>query len=141
MAIIDSVGGYEPKTNNPFFYTDTALVCLTDYNTEVKWFYRTRSQANKQDITTPSTDVNGISTYSAVISQPGFYICEGMSYGSAYSYTAGVFNSTDTIGIIPSNHQPICTIDTGADLENSGGGVWPIPKRQNVDENKKISSF
>ena len=21
----------------------------------------------------------------------------------------------------------------GADLENSGGGVWPIPKRQNVD--------
>ena len=22
---------------------------------------------------------------------------------------------------------------TGADLENSGGGVWPIPKRQNVD--------
>ena len=30
---------------------------------------------------------------------------------------------------------------SGADLENSGGGVWPIPKRQNVDENKKISSF
>ena len=27
---------------------------------------------------------------------------------------------------------------TGADLENSGGGVWPIPKRQNVDS---LSSF
>ena len=111
MAIIDSVGGYEPKANNPFFYTDTALVCLTDYNTEVKWFYRKRSQANKQDITTPTTDVNGVSTYSAVINQHGFYICEGMSYGSAYSYTAGVFNATDTRGIIPSNHLSIYTID------------------------------
>ena len=35
----------------------------------------------------------------------------------------------------------------GADLENTGGGVWPIPKRQNVDslcnysrENKLILS-
>ena len=37
---------------------------------------------------------------------------------------------------------------SGADLENSGGGVWPIPKRQNVDSlfnhkksEVKISSF
>ena len=98
FAVMDSVGEYTPQSNNPIFYTNTTLVCLTDYDTQVMWYYRERTLSVTQAITTPNTDIDGISTYIANITKPGFYSFEGSNYASAYIYTAGVFDRVNTRG-------------------------------------------
>ena len=97
---MESVGEYTPQSNNPIFYTDTTFVCLTDYDTQVMWYYREETLSVTQAITTPNTDIDGISTYIATLTKPGFYSCEGSNYASAYKYTAGVFDKVNTRGIL-----------------------------------------
>ena len=97
FAIQTTDGHYIPQSNNSYFYTDTTLVCVTDYETEVYWFYQRGFYDVKKSLISNTAD-GGISTYGADIINPGFYTCEVSYEGSTEAYIAGIFSNMNNSG-------------------------------------------
>ena len=97
FAIQTTDGYYIPQSNSSYFYTDTTLVCVTDHETEVYWFYQRGFYDVKKSLISNTAD-GGISTYDADIINPGFYTCEVSYEGSIEAYTAGVFSNMNNSG-------------------------------------------
>ena len=101
FAIENSAGEYDVIANNEIFYSDTKLVCLTDSNTAVSWFYQastlpsTRTAVSSNNITDISSE--GISILPTSISSQGFYSCDISNNGVSETYIAGVVDPVKTI--------------------------------------------
>ena len=107
FAIQTTDGHYIPQSNNSYFYTDTTLVCVTDYNTEVYWFYQRGIYDVRKSLISNTAD-DGISTYDAYIVNPGFYSCEASYDDSIQAYIAGVFsnmNNSGTVKLVYNGHS------------------------------------
>ena len=95
----NSTEDYVQIENNAILYSDTKLVCLTDPNTAVSWYFQansfsTRTAVSSNSITNISSE--GISILSTSISSQGFYSCEINNNGTNETYIAGVVNPVKT---------------------------------------------
>ena len=92
---IDKQGSYIPLSNNIFFNDDILLVCFTDINTLVTWYYQPTSKSNRTFISS-SPDFDSIETST---NRQGFYSCNIMNNGVNQTYTAGIFHPMRTTGM------------------------------------------
>ena len=100
FAVQNSTGAYILKENNEIFYYDTKLVCLTDSNTAVSWYFQ-ESTLESATFIPPNINITnmiseGISILTTTVSSQGFYSCNIVYGGVSETYTAGVFNSDTT---------------------------------------------
>ena len=76
------------------------LVCLTDSNTAVSWYFQASSFSTRTAVSSNSiTDISseGISILPTSISSQGFYSCNISNNGVSEIYIAGIIDSTKTI--------------------------------------------
>ena len=97
---MNSTEDYIQIENNAIFYSDTKLVCLTDSNTAVSWYFQNssfsmRAAVSSNSITNISSE--GISILSTNISSQGFYSCDISNNGVSETYIAGVVDPVKTI--------------------------------------------